>query len=187
MGTPEQRIIVGLGNPGPRYARNRHNVGFMVLDALARRLKLDFQVEPGRWEVAGGPELFLIKPLGYMNRSGEALRAWSRATSVPLTGAPPPPRPAEGVEAEGTEQVQVPAPSGLRPLIVCDDLALPLGSLRLRARGSSGGQNGLASVIEELGGQEVPRLRLGIAPLAAAVPPAEWPDYVLADFDPTEA
>lgn len=74
----------------------------------------------------------------------------------------------------------------VRPLVICDDLALPLGAVRLRARGSSGGQNGLASLIAHLGGEEFPRLRLGIAPLGAAVPPERWPDFVLADFDAAE-
>jgi PTH1 family peptidyl-tRNA hydrolase len=72
-------------------------------------------------------------------------------------------------------------------LVVCDDLNLPLGSVRLRPRGSSGGQNGLASVIEYLGGDEFPRLRLGVAPRGGEVDPADWPDYVLADFEPEEA
>ena len=114
-----------------------------------------------------------------MNLSGEALRDWSRRSGVPLTGAAP-------VADPSAETAPVPAPEALRPLVVCDDLALPLGAVRLRARGSSGGQNGLASVIEHLGGGEFPRLRLGIAPADEPVPAHLWPDYVLADFDPAE-
>ena len=74
----------------------------------------------------------------------------------------------------------------MRPLVVCDDLDLPLGSVRLRPGGSSGGQNGLASMIEDLGGEEFPRLRLGIAPAGREIDPADWPDFVLADFAPEE-
>ncbi len=70
--------------------------------------------------------------------------------------------------------------------MICDDLALPLGAVRLRARGSSGGQNGLASIIGHLGGEEFPRLRLGIAPDGDPVPAEQWPDFVLADFTPQE-
>jgi PTH1 family peptidyl-tRNA hydrolase len=74
----------------------------------------------------------------------------------------------------------------LRPLVICDDLALPLGAARLRGKGSSGGQNGVQSIIEHIGGEIFPRLRLGIAPRDQEVPPEFWPDYVLADFEPRE-
>jgi PTH1 family peptidyl-tRNA hydrolase len=94
---------------------------------------------------------------------------------LPVTGAELPPVAETG-----------PRRDALRPLVVCDDLALPLGAVRLRARGGSGGQNGLASLIERLGGEAFPRLRLGIAPEQATVPPEQWADYVLADFAPDE-
>jgi len=162
-----EKVIAGLGNPGPKYARTRHNVGFMVLDLLAEKLGLNYQETLPNCLWARGETCALLRPLTYMNLSGEAVRDWSTTEQVPVTG-----------EADG---------EGIRPMIVCDDLALPLGSLRFRARGRSGGQNGLASVIEQLGGDEFPRLRLGIAPLEAEVPPEYWADYVLAEFEPEEA
>ena len=169
----DARIVVGLGNPGDRYADHRHNVGFRVLDELARRRRLDFATgDDGAWTAAAaGASLVLVKPLTYMNRSGSALAAWARSAGVRLDGAPADPGPDTPEE--------IPA---RRPLVVCDDLALPLGSLRLRRRGSSGGQNGLASIIERLGGGEFPRLRLGIAPRQGEIEPAHWPDFVLEPF-----
>jgi len=156
------RLIVGLGNPGQEYRRNRHNLGFLVVEELARRLGLAFQPGGPSYLVArkNGPRenLVLLKPLTYMNRSGQAVDSWLRDTGV----------------------------EGVRPLVVCDDLNLHLGSVRLRPSGSSGGQNGLVSVIEHLGGEDFPRLRLGIAPLDRDIDPADWPDHVLADFDPDE-
>lgn len=175
------RLVVGLGNPGARYARNRHNIGWRVLDELARRRQLAFGPGEGTWSAAddsaGG--LVLLKPLTYMNLSGEALRDWSRRSGVLLSGA-------ALLADPSAEPAPVPAPDVVRPLVVCDDLALPLGAVRLRSRGSSGGQNGLASVIEHLGGEDFPRLRLGIAPTDEPVPAHLWPDYVLADFDAAE-
>ncbi len=175
------RLVVGLGNPGARYARNRHNIGWRVLDELARRRGLVFAAGGGAWSAADDPagDLVLLKPLTWMNLSGEALVAWSRHTGVALTGAP-------AVAAAGAEEAPTAAPEAVRPLVICDDLALPLGAVRLRARGSSGGQNGLASVIEHLGGEDLPRLRLGIAPADEPVPAQLWPDYVLADFTALE-
>ncbi len=156
------RLIVGLGNPGEEYRHNRHNLGFLVVEELARRLGFSFRQGGASYLIARGKgqreNLVLLKPLTYMNRSGHAIAAWSRDTGLEL----------------------------VQPLVVCDDLNLHLGSVRLRPRGSSGGQNGLVSVIEHLGGEEFPRLRLGIAPLDREIDPAEWPDHVLADFDPDE-
>ena len=156
-------LIVGLGNPGLVYRRNRHNLGFMVVDELARRRGLVFKREQTGFALAGagdGPDiLFLFKPMTYMNRSGEALLQWSAASGLALTGEQP-----------------------VNLIIVCDDLALTLGSLRLRSGGQDGGQNGLASVLESLGTQEISRLRLGIAGGQVAVPSEIWADYVLEDF-----
>lgn len=177
-------VIVGLGNPGPEYAAHRHNIGFRVVDRLARRLELSFrETVPACAEAAAGGErpFRLLKPLTYMNRSGVALVQWSRARGIALTGAPEPAH----TESVGPDAVEEPAP--IRPLIVCDDLALPTGSVRWRSRGSSGGQNGLASVIRELGGEAVPRLRLGVAPVDREVPATDWADFVLSPFVPEEA
>ena len=165
------RLIVGLGNPGDEYRYNRHNLGFRVVEELARRQGLEFKPQGSSYLVAvddGRPDrVVLLKPRTYMNRSGRAVEAWSGDSGVAVTGGP-----------QLSEAV--------RPLVVCDDLNLPLGSVRLRPRGSSGGQNGLASVIEHLAGEEFPRLRLGIAPLDRDIDPSVWPDHVLADFDPEE-
>lgn len=184
------QLVVGLGNPGERYARNRHNIGWRVLDELARRRGLGFGPPQDAWSAARDPDggLVLLRPLTYMNCSGDALVAWSRAAGVPLTGAPEAPdAPAAPADQEAAPApAPVPGPTAVRPLVVCDDLALPLGAVRLRPRGSSGGQNGLSSVIGRLGGGDFPRLRLGIAPAGEPVPPESWPDYVLADFAPDE-
>ncbi len=180
------RLIVGLGNPGEEYRHNRHNLGFLVVEELARRLGIAFRAGGPSYLIAansgksGG--IVLLKPMMYMNRSGQAVEAWSRDAGVGITGEPWSLDLPEGDEAnEAPEKFEA-----VRPLVVCDDLNLPLGSVRLRPRGSSGGQNGLVSVIDHLGGEEFPRLRLGIAPLDRDIDPEDWPDHVLADFDPKE-
>ncbi|RKZ15179.1 aminoacyl-tRNA hydrolase [bacterium] len=162
------RLIVGLGNPGRGYADHRHNVGFMVLDELAHRRRMSFAVADPAWAEATDDRagLVLLKPLTFMNLSGEAVAAWREGRLPPDAG---------------TALVVLPL-----PLVVCDDLALPLGSVRLRAGGSSGGQNGLASIIDHLGDGDFPRLRLGIAPLEHEVDPADWPDFVLSPFTAAE-
>lgn len=132
------RIVVGLGNPGREYAATRHNLGFMVVDELARRAAAAGSRKRFRSEIAegflGGEKLVLVKPQTYMNLSGHATREvvnWYHA-----------PR----------EQV----------LVILDDLDLAFGTIRLRAEGSAGGHNGLTSVVEQLGSRAVPRLRIGI-------------------------
>jgi PTH1 family peptidyl-tRNA hydrolase len=129
------RLIVGLGNPGREYRDTRHNVGFMIVERLAADAEVKFQVEKA-WQadVAKAGDTILCKPRTYMNLSGEAVRAVSDFHKV--------------------------APGEM--LIVLDDMALPFGKLRLRRRGSSGGHNGLQSIIEHLGTDQVPRLRVGI-------------------------
>jgi PTH1 family peptidyl-tRNA hydrolase len=145
------RLIAGLGNPGPEYAQTRHNIGFAVLDALAVDWGMTWEKAPKcKAQVAKSPRGLLLKPLSYMNRSGESVRA---AADFYQIGA-----------AES--------------LIVLDDTALPLGRLRLRSQGSSGGHNGLESVLMHFGSDAVPRLRIGIGS-----PPAEGStDYVLGRF-----
>jgi PTH1 family peptidyl-tRNA hydrolase len=126
--------IFGLGNPGRHYAATRHNVGFMVADALAERLRCRFRMFPDR-EVArrqfAGSELVLVKPLLYMNESGFVVQKQL---------------------ARRTDEI----------LVVCDDTALPFGRLRLRPGGSDGGHKGLGSIICHLGRSDFPRLRIGI-------------------------
>jgi len=153
------RIILGLGNPGLRYALSRHNVGFLAVDRLASEIGARFRVVEERLEVAQakafGEELILAKPLTYMNWSGKAAAELAVRHSVP---------PQEFV-------------------VVYDDIALPLGRLRLRARGSAGGQRGMQSVVEHLQTREIPRLRLGILGKGERRDLAE---YVLQAFDPDE-
>jgi len=176
------QLFVGLGNPGPEYALTRHNVGFRCLDELARRHGLAFGPVRHACQAAAGDvrgrAVVLVKPLAYMNRSGEALAAWARAEALALSGAPPGPPDADGFPS-------APAP-GLRPLVVVDDIALPLGAVRLRAAGSDGGHNGLASLDRCLGGGHYPRLRLGVG-TEEPVPPRLWADYVLQEFPADDA
>ena len=131
-------VVVGLGNPGPKYAGTRHNMGFLVVDELARRTgapasKRRMQAEISETRL-DGQRLVLAMPQTYMNDSGRAVREIVRWYKVPLEDL----------------------------LVVIDDLDLPFGQLRLRARGSAGGHNGLKSILQLLGTQEVPRLRVGI-------------------------
>lgn len=146
-------LIVGLGNPGRKYARTRHNAGFMVVDRLARLFKASFVREHVHFWVASienpSPPKILLKPATYMNLSGVAV--------------------AVGVKQYGVEPARV--------LVVCDDLNLTWGTLRLRGAGSDGGHKGLQSIIAHLGTQQFPRLRVGIGnPTAATV------DFVLSPF-----
>jgi len=133
---PGISIIVCLGNPGPRYALSWHNAGFWVADILAREAGASFK-RAGAFEVAYLPGgVHLVKPSTYMNESGRAVAAILNAREK--------------------------TPENM--LLICDDVNLPLGSLRLRKSGSAGGQNGLKDTIDVLGTQVFPRLRLGIGP-----------------------
>lgn len=153
------KLIVGLGNPGRSYQNTRHNVGFRCVDALARRWGMEFRRQRARAEVAEGEALaqrvVLAEPRTYMNNSGEAVRALLKLSNL--------------------------TPSDL--LVVCDDLDLPFGRLRLRDKGSSGGQRGLQSIINQLGTNEFPRLRFGIGRPPPGVDPI---DYVLTHFSASE-
>lgn len=156
------KVIVGLGNPGPRYAETRHNVGFRVVEQLAAQLGASAPVSPeselcGALARAAG-ELLLVRPQTFMNRSGYTVRCL--ADRFGLTAAD--------------------------FLIVYDDVALPLGTLRLRAKGSPGGHRGLESVLESLGAEEVPRLRLGVAGKDGPPPGESLADYVLGPFAAAE-
>jgi len=155
-------LIVGLGNPGRKYARTRHNAGFMVLERLARRWKASlafekkFQARLGLVQT-GERRLLLCEPETFMNASGEAVQTVSAFYKVP------------------------PA----KMLVVVDDADLPLGEIRLRPRGSSGGHHGLESIEQHLGTREFPRLRVGIGREASAA--REITDYVLSQFSAAEA
>ena len=149
--TPQIRLIAGLGNPGPEYAATRHNIGFMVLDQLAAQFGSTWE-KSSKWDALSAKcgSVLLIKPMSFMNRSGYPLFAVAQFYKI--------------------EPQQI--------LVVLDDLALPVGRLRLRARGGSGGHNGLESIIMQFGTEEIPRLRVGIgeAPREGSV------DYVLSRF-----
>jgi peptidyl-tRNA hydrolase, PTH1 family len=177
-GNAQVRLIVGLGNPGPDYARTRHNIGFRCLDLLAKRHGLEFgRVKDGCMAAEGrikGHSVVLVKPLRYMNVSGEALSVWAARRSLAI-GAPDP--------ALDPDDDCQPAEQPVMPLVIVDDIALPLGSLRLRARGSDGGHNGLASLAKALGGEDYPRMRLGVAPDEDAVPTELWKNFVLESFE----
>jgi PTH1 family peptidyl-tRNA hydrolase len=147
------RLVVGLGNPGARYAHTRHNVGFRLVDRLAGGAPWkDFE---GLGHVCRQDELWLAKPMTYMNDSGAFVGALSRWRKIP---------PGQ--------------------ILVCfDDVALPLGRLRLRLKGSGGGQKGMQSTLQHLGTQDVPRLRIGIGPQPPGLDSAA---FVLARFSPEE-
>ena len=153
-------LIVGLGNPGAEYARTRHNAGFLLVDRLAGRWHASwaaarkFNARLARVK-RGEQRVLLCQPQTFMNASGEAVRAVADYYGVP------------------------PA----RLLVAVDDADLPLGEIRLRARGSSGGHHGLESLEQHLGTQEFPRLRIGIGRKASA---REITDYVLSRFSSTE-
>jgi PTH1 family peptidyl-tRNA hydrolase len=153
------RLVVGLGNPGARYRRTRHNVGYMVADELAARGRAGRgREEHEAWvaeAVLGGEPVLLVKPLTFMNRSGAAVER--------LLGA------------RGGEVSDV--------IAVLDEVALDLGALRIRERGSHGGHNGLRSLIECLGSDEFTRVRVGIR--RGEITP-DLADYVLSDFPPED-
>jgi PTH1 family peptidyl-tRNA hydrolase len=145
------RLVAGLGNPGPEYAVTRHNIGFMVIDQLAAQFAASWQ-RSAKWDallVKSGTRL-LVKPLSFMNRSGYPLLAIAQFYKI--------------------EAAEI--------LIVLDDFSLPLGRLRLRLGGGSGGHNGLESVIAQFRTEQVPRLRIGIG----AAPREGSVDYVLSRF-----
>jgi PTH1 family peptidyl-tRNA hydrolase len=150
---------VGLGNPGARYQRTRHYAGFMVIDELAARARAAGRIASDAWlaeaTLAGEPAL-LVKPLAYMNASGEPV-----ARLLAERGATP----AELV-------------------VVVDDVALPLGRLRVRERGSDGGHNGLRSLILTLGSDEFARVRIGVG--LDEPPDVDLADFVLGEFLPEE-
>lgn len=135
-----QILLAGLGNIGPEYARTRHNIGFRVVDEAARKWGADWK----DWQRLGeyakvsvcGHEVFLLKPSTYMNESGKAVSSLARFYKI----------------------------SPQNCVICFDDVSLDLGKLRIRKNGSAGGQKGMKSVIEQLGTQDIPRLRVGIGP-----------------------
>lgn len=152
------KLIAGLGNPGPRYRGTRHNVGFAVLDELAGRARIAFESAPAdalaaRWRTT--EDVLLVKPLTFMNLSGQAVGEMARYYRIDVADI----------------------------LVILDEVQLPLGRLRARARGSAGGHNGLKSVIAHLG-SDIARLRMGVGRGDSR---RDLADHVLATFDADEA
>lgn len=150
-------LIVGLGNPGSQYQNTRHNVGFMLVETLARRHGLQFKNSRQRAEIArgtvAGVPIILAEPVTFMNESGNAVVRLLAYYRVPID----------------------------RLIVVCDDLDLPFGTLRVRGAGSAGGQRGLQSIVQSTGTDGFARLRLGIGR-----PPGSAINYVLGRFPPDE-
>ncbi|MBN1122025.1 MAG: aminoacyl-tRNA hydrolase [Anaerolineae bacterium] len=151
----DKTLIAGLGNPGREYKDNRHNVGFQIVDHLAGRHGLNFsRLQNGAFVTTGviaGCPVVLAKPQQYMNKSGQPVAALQRFYRIPLENI----------------------------LIVYDDLDIPVGSLRLRPGGGAGGHRGMTSLIQHLGSEDFPRLRVGIDRPPGKMDPAA---YVLQDF-----
>ena len=158
------KVVLGLGNPGPDYERTRHNVGWWAVDHLADVWRFDGWRKDGQSRVAtgsiAGSRVRLVKPQTYMNLSGAVLKPYTRRENW----------------------------SAARDLlVVVDEAALPIGSFRIRARGSSGGHNGLKSVEGALGSQDYARLRIGVGPEDPSRRRGDLADYVLGDFGKREA
>jgi peptidyl-tRNA hydrolase, PTH1 family len=157
------KVILGLGNPGKEYDRTRHNIGWWVLDACARRWAADSWSKDGKAMVAtarvGTTVVKLVKPLTYMNLSGEVLTPYLRRDSF-----------------DAAQDL----------MVVVDEVALPFAQLRTRASGSAGGHNGLKSVQQHVGGLGYPRMRVGIQPLHPRARVGDLSDYVLAPFSREE-
>ena len=154
------KLVVGLGNPGPQYRDTRHNVGFWVIDEVARRwgVRDNGRERFDAWNVRathGGESVLLAKPLTFMNNSGFAVSRLAHYFQI--------------------------EPHDM--LVVIDEAALPLGRLRARREGSAGGHNGLKSIIEQLGGQGFPRLRVGVG---RGDNRRDLADHVLSKFEPDE-
>ena len=157
------KVILGLGNPGEKYEATRHNVGWWVLDHLADVWRFDAWRRDGEsvtsTGLVGPHKVRLVKPQTYYNLSGAALKPFLRRPFwAPMTDL----------------------------LVVCDDVALPVGRYRLRSKGSAGGSNGLKSIERALGTQEYPRLRIGTKPVEEGREVGDLVDFVLSPFDAIE-
>lgn len=156
----ESWLIVGLGNPGKEYARTRHNCGFRAIDILAD--KLDCKIDKDKFQglygqtVRDGKKLYLLKPQTFMNLSGRSILQLSAYFSIPPQ----------------------------RIIVMFDDISLAPGRLRVRADGSAGGHNGIKSIINELGSQEFPRVKIGVG--AKPEPERDLADWVLSTFSASE-
>ena len=153
---PVEWLVVGLGNPGPKYEWTRHNMGFLVIDELAEREKIPVQKLKYRaltnTAVIGGRSVLLMKPTTYMNLSGESVGEAARFYKIPPE----------------------------RVLVISDDVALPQGKLRVRRSGSAGGHNGLKNIISHLGSDQFPRIKVGVG--GKPHPDHDMADWVLSKF-----
>ncbi|MDR3999024.1 MAG: aminoacyl-tRNA hydrolase, partial [Evtepia sp.] len=153
---PVEWLVVGLGNPGPKYEWTRHNVGFLVVDELAERASIPVQKLKYKaltnTTVIGGQSVLLMKPTTYMNLSGESVGQAARFYKIPPE----------------------------RVLVISDDVALPQGKLRIRRSGSAGGHNGLKNIIAHLGTDQFPRLKVGVG--GKPYPDSDMADWVLGKF-----
>lgn len=153
---PVEWLVVGLGNPGPKYEWTRHNMGFLVIDELAEREKIPVQKLKYRaltnTAVLGGRSVLLMKPTTYMNLSGESVGEAARFYKIPPE----------------------------RVLVISDDVALPQGKLRVRRSGSAGGHNGLKNIISHLGSDQFPRIKVGVG--GKPHPDHDMADWVLGKF-----
>lgn len=177
------QMIVGLGNPGKRYEKNRHNIGFQCIDLLAARHGLRIDQNRGRAKVTVAILKFVVQaPPAARDDEGE-LAALQPSTVIQrvVLAKPQTFMNVAGQSVAALAQFYRIAPTDI--LVIFDDLDLPLGSLRLRASGSSGGHNGMKSIIRELGTDGFPRLRVGIDRPPGRMDPA---DYVLQDFSPAQ-
>ena len=158
--TNESWLIVGLGNPGKEYERTRHNAGFRAIDLLAGKLgcKIDRLKFQGLYcqSTYGGKQLYLLKPQTYMNLSGEAVKLAGAFYKIPPE----------------------------RVIVIYDDIAIPLGKVRVRANGSAGGHNGIKSIIAHLGSDKFPRVKVGVG--SPTNPEYDLADWVLSNFTPAE-
>ena len=156
----ENWLIVGLGNPGSKYERTRHNCGFRALDLLAQ--ELNCKIDKGKFQGLYGQvtykdkKLFLLKPQTYMNNSGISVLQLSAYFNIPPQ----------------------------RIIVMFDDISLPPGRLRIRADGSAGGHNGIKSIIAQLGSQDFPRVKIGVG--AKTTPEQDLADHVLSGFTAAE-
>lgn len=153
-------LIVCLGNPGKQYENTRHNIGFMTADELERRdgtkvNKLKYRALTAEMKL-GGERVLVMKPQTYMNLSGEAVKLAGAFYKIPPE----------------------------RVLVISDDVSLPLGKLRIRANGSAGGHNGLKNIIQHLGTDAFPRIKIGVG--APNHPEQEMVDWVIGNFTPAE-
>jgi len=153
-------LIAGLGNPGKEYAATRHNAGFMAADIIAAHFDVGFtpwaraKADYAKAE-SGGKIIYILKPMAYMNLSGSVVSAFANFYKIP--------------------------PKNI--LVIFDDMSLPLGAARMRASGSAGGQNGMKHIIEQLGTQDIARLRIGIGPRPDYF---DGRDFVLSRFSAAE-